>query len=254
MSASASTAKANRILITALLIGIQAAAGCSGSQDKPKTTPASRPEIEKEVRPAPTMLDWRNALESTYEIRGPKDDENGQTKFIACFNSIESKCKVHAFGLHDSFRKLRTFTPGLMSEAAVGTTVISYVSILDGGAPYIVLAPQIFSSKGWIYITKCAFMVDGVVILELDLTKHKVRRDVYPGGVEERADIVLTPEQNKELLKITPKSKITIRISGDKGYTTIDKSYTGSIKAELISLTRIHTEISNAVFSKLVDQ
>lgn len=227
----------------------------TGCEDKPAAKSPAPIEISKapEVPEPPkiTPEDWKKSVESTYVKSDIKDEGDGVESFFSCFEPTPEqvkKCTYYAFSKRDTFRKLRIYTSGIPNR--FGSDLSAYVSLPDNGKPFFFLAPFIFSKDSWLFINKLAIMVDGEVILEKDFDELKADREVFPGGVQERVDFVATQEQIEELRKIKTDSKILIRITGDKGYVSLDK-YILSHNEVIINAIGIYDALNIAVKDKI---
>ncbi|MDO3517747.1 hypothetical protein [Ralstonia pseudosolanacearum] len=212
---------------------------------------ASVVEAAKPKAPPATPEDWRKALESSYGTYSVRDEGDGVQSFMACFEPTpdrKNKCGFVAFGKRDAFRKLRFYETGIPMR--IGSGISTYVSLKDNGSPKLLLAPYIFRDN-WIFMNKVAIMVDGDVILERDLELTSSDRQVFPGGVQEDCDFVATEDQIHALRKIKPDSKVLIRITGKKGYMTLTKSDTSTVKSKIIEVLRVYDTILEAVRDKI---
>lgn len=204
------------------------------------------------IAPQVTSEDWKKAVEATHEKLRVRDEGGGVEEFFACFEPTpekKKKCTYHAFGKRDTFRKIRFYTSGI--PIMIGSKISAYVSLPDNGEPSVFLAPYIFSRGSWIFMKKLAIMVDGEVILEKDLNKLEADREVFGGGVQERVDFIATPAQIEALRKIKPEGKFLVRITGEKGYITLDKEESSETKELLINVIRVYDSLNNAVKDKI---
>jgi hypothetical protein len=90
-------------------------------------------------------------------------------------------------------------------------------------------------------------MVDGDVILDQDLDVKSAGREVFPGGVQEHTDFIANKDQIEALRHIKPDSKVVIRITGTRGYMTLGKSDTATVKSKIIEVVRVYDSIQGAV-------
>ena len=213
------------------------------------TAPAPAPVVAAiPAPPPPTMADWTAALNKLYVSTSEKDEGDGVTSFFANFGIPgQSKGEAHltAFGKRDAFRNLRFYTPGIQME--IETSLEDYISLRDGKMPVLLIKPYFFGPNGWLFINHVAVMSDGEVIFERDFKDERVDTDQLPGGVEERHIFIATPEDIAGLRKIRPDSKVVIRITGKKGYVTVNKRWTASFQANILDTIQIYDLMTAAL-------
>jgi len=243
--------------VVVAVLAVFALGGCS----KPAALAASGPPAASaapaasvvavaQAAPPPTMADWTEALESLYKQTKRKDGEkDGVTSSFAHFNNFPDAAKrqPNAFAAEkrDAFRKVRFYTPGVQLE--IDTSLETYISLRDGKLPVLVMKPYYFGPNGWLFMNQVAVMADGEVVLEREFKNLEVDTDQLPGGVTERYDFKATPEDIEGLRKIRPDSKIVIRISGKKGYVTVDKFMTGQFRDNIQDALRMYDAMTAAL-------
>lgn len=221
--------------------------GCS-KQDSTASVDKSPPvSIQPAPPPSATPEDWRKALESSYFVMSKSDEGEGVTKFTACFSQLDAKkCKNIAFASRDAFRKRYFFKSGFASSYPLGNYVASYISIGNNERPSILLAP-VFNGHSWLFIKKISFLLDGEIVLEKDFENFKVDRDAHGGGVTERFDFIVTEEQIAALRKIGQESNLLVRLTGDKGYVSLNKKEISDLKSEIANLLFAYDKINHAL-------
>lgn len=240
--------------VLALVACLALLAGCQ---------PASRP-AEPETKPAiptantapkaPTPEEWTAALRTAYVESQVKDQGNGVTSFVACFDRPEKKCGAFSLASRDAFRKLRHFKSGLWSSTLVGTYVASYVALRDNSAPTLFLTAYFFAKHGWLFMHRVAVMVDGEVVLDRDFEQEKVDRDNHSYGVEERFDFVPTEAEIAALRKVTPAGKVMIRLTGSKGYVHLKADDVEHFKSEIQNILLVYDTLSKALAGHTLPQ
>ncbi|MEM5314197.1 hypothetical protein [Paraburkholderia sp. JHI869] len=234
------------------IIFAAAAAVTFSACSKPSATAASRAPVAASVAapavasmpasPVPTMSDWNAALSKLYVVSSKKDEGDGITSFFASFRVLaasDSKRKSHliAFGKRDGFRKLDFYSTGIPMD--LGTSLENYISLPDGALPVLFLKPYFFSSKGWLFMNHVAVMVDGDVVFEHDFSNQHLDTDQLPGGVEESYSFMATPQDIDALRKVRPDSKVLIRITGKKGYVTVEKMQTRTFISNIVDAIQL---------------
>jgi hypothetical protein len=234
--------------IVVAVLAVFALGGCS----KPVAQAASGSPAAAvaPAAPPPTMADWTRALGSVYQEKQRKDEKDGVTSFLAYFEFPPASKRIPralAFGKRDAFRNLRFYTPGVQLE--IDTSLETYISLRDGKMPVLVMKPYYFGPNGWLFMEQVAVMVDGEVVFSRDFKNIRVDTDQLPGGVTERYDFVATPDDIEGLRKIHPDSKIVIRISGKKGYVTVDQFMTGQFRNNIQDALRMYDAMTAALSS-----
>jgi len=220
--------------------------GCNRNTETPATSP---PAPQVKAQPAPhvaTMDEWKAALLSSYTESQVKDIGDGVTEFFSVF-SLEGNKKIYAFGKRDGFRRLRFYTPGLMSNGSLGPYVRIYLSVPDGERPALLLTPYFFGKNGWLFMSKVAVMVDGEVVFERDFKDNRVRRNAENWGVEETYDLITTSADINGLRKIKKESSVSIRLTGEKGFVTLKKDFVGYFKDEIRDALFIYDKMNDAL-------
>lgn len=206
--------------------------------------------IDTQVAIAPvrvaTMEDWNASLGETLVEKSVEDKGNGVTSFLACFKSEgRVECATN-FGRRDSFKKSRFFSAGLrasLDSLITAPYLQSFIALPDGELPVVVLRP-VFTGDSWIFMNKVAVMVDGQVVLDEDLDSLRVKRDTGLDYVDESYQFELEKNQIEALRKITKESKVIIRITGDSGYTTVDKTDVDFFKQDIGNLLQIYDHLT----------
>lgn len=196
---------------------------------------------------------WKAIFESTFTLMGDRDDEgDGVVRYIACFKpgTGKNKCDAVAFVRRDGFRKVNFLVPGLRSEMLPATYVKTYISILDNQRPAVFFTPYFLGKNGWLFMNKVSIMVNGEVVIEKDLDRSSVDRNVESHGVEEKGHFAATDAQIAALRKVKPDSDVNIRLTGSKGYVSLRKIDIQSFKGEVENLLFIYDSINRALDAK----
>jgi len=187
--------------------------GCGDKADVAtiKVPPPVPIEIPK-AKPTPEA--WKAAVESLYTplVHQPDGQDEGVTEFTACFGGVVDKhcaTKEASAAKRDSFRKLRIYWASWLGTL-YGNKLGAYVSLRDNQSPSIVLVPHLFSENGWLFMNQVSVMVDGDVTIDQTFSALDAKREKFPGGYQERMDLVATPTQIEALRKIKPESKVLI--------------------------------------------
>jgi hypothetical protein len=196
-----------------------------------------------------TPEEWKSALMSTYEEKQVEEKGDGITKFMAKFNIPNGGPNSLAFGERDAFRKLRFYSMGLPMQISTG--VKAYISVKDNQRPVLFLQPY-YWGHNWIFMQKIAVLVDGEIALEHECGNPD--RDVHGVGVEEKCDFILSSSEIDALRKITSSSKVSVRLTGTKGYVNVGRDGYNPLKdfiRDIQSGIAIYDLIDSAVKNKL---
>ena len=192
---------------------------------------------------------WEQAVRSVYTETHNENDGEGVEKFSACFHANGARCEPYAFGTRDLFRNVQIFMPGIDSSMsdAFGTYLQNYVSLIEGKRPVILLSPYYFSKNGWIFMSGFSILADGEVILQKEFPGQHVDRNNHSYGVEERYTFIAKSAEIEALRKIPHSKKLSIRITGDKGYVNIKKDRMKNFKDEISNSLAIYDAFNAAI-------
>jgi hypothetical protein len=253
------------ILFTALAMA--ALAGCQQSSTSP--APAQPAAVQTPPTPPATAKVWKDAVVATYKESDKKDEGDGVYTAWVCFdpegvappkfNKDGRKIPCGEQGMkltRDGFRKISFFHPpsttfnDLVGQYTGGVYLGSYISLSDCGAPKYHLRPK-FDGKSWIFMNKIAIMVDGEIVMERDFKDGKVMREVEHGRIEERFDFLATDQDVAGLQKVIDSTDVKLRITGDKGYVSLDQKQVDSLKDDARRMKRVFEKLSKAVAGKI---
>jgi len=238
------------IALAALIMIVAACSQKDSSLPESKSSPNLETMPAKVVSlPAATPEQWKTALLSTYDESQVKDAGDGVTNFMAQFKPPRDGLSLLAFGTRDAFRKLRFYHPGM--PVHVSTAVKTYVSVADNEKPVLFLQPY-YWGRSWLFFDKVAILVDGELALEH--TCSDPERDTRGVGVEEKCDFILNRAEIDSLRKINNSSKVSIRLTGKKGYANVGRDGYNPLKdfvKEIQSGIAIYDLINNAVEQKI---
>jgi hypothetical protein len=244
--------KAIKFIVGSVLAFISAVAltGCDQStSDAPHAASAQAsatqqtPPPEPPAPPPPPRLsleDWKRAVESTYNVSDKKQDDNGVTEFYACFDcNDKERVGVAAKGKYDGFRKVTHLIPVWQNLARTAghyahkSGVYSFVAIIDCKEPLFVISPVV-EAKNWLFMNKVALMADGEVVLEHEF--DNVDRDHDDGDVTESAVWILDDRDIEGIEKFISSQKQIARISGKKGYITVNSGDVAKSAKETLTM------------------
>ena len=249
----------SKILKRSILAAVLALWGCdqrtSDIAAPHAAAAASTAPVVKVARPV-SMDEWKSALLSTYNESDTKDKGDGITESTANFHKHNGKEGVLmlTFAKRDAFRKLRFYTffgSSVLDIADVHTFIKIYISVPDGKKAVFFMRPTYNGKRGWLFMNKVAIMVDGEVVLEKKFPSLEAKRDVEDGYVHEEDSFIADADEISALRKITEKSTVLIRLTGDKGFVNVDKQGVDFFKSDVIDGLYVYDAINEAVESHL---
>lgn len=228
-----------------------------------KIDPSNNPEPISIIKPQPTAEDWRQAVNSiTQKHPSSKKEElsDGVTAETFCTGPVNEKYCVDVELdtveiIDDRFRKIAHYIPlaGLTTKAAAysDTGILgTYIALKDNSNPLFFMFIN-YNSKDWIFINHVAIMADDEVIFERSFDLSEVDRDIESEKVNERIDFTLKNTELSQLSKIKNDSKISIRVTGEKGYIPLKKDTTNAFKVEFLNTQRTFHLLSSALTGKI---
>lgn len=237
-----------------VLAAAAAALAISGCQNQEETErPASAASTAAApappaTPPAATRAQWLAAAKGTYVTTNSKTDGDGVTEFSACFPAIGEKCPPFMRGKRDAFRKLTIFTPAksLWNRYGAQGHVVPYFSVLDCGPPVLLINPT-YSASSWLFMEKVAFMADGEVVLEREFQSWDGSRETVRDGVMESIHWAVDPVDLVKVRALLDGKTIIIRLTGQKGYVSMDKSRTADFMIDLARTLKAMDSMSAAL-------
>ncbi len=184
-----------------------------------------------------------------------KSDENGVTKFFACFDKAPPKCELPSSVTRDGFRKVQFFAdPGMDlsdSEAKYASktgkpSVRGYVSLRDCHPPIIVLHPT-FRAAHWMFVEQFSIMLNGAIVIDRKFDSSQVDRNNSHNEVSESIHIVLNEQEVNALRKIVPAQQVLIRLTGQKGYVGVDQDGIREFVQGVPRLLRMQDALEHAI-------
>lgn len=195
---------------------------------------ASAPGVPVAVKSASSAVQaasrerWEQALTQVFTARDQSTNNEGVTKFTACF---DPDCGMRMRAQRDAFRKLRHFFGEEKSKVSLASTANAYVALSDCERPNLFLTTLMVRRGDWLFMKKLAIMADGEVVFERDnLNTH---RDNTSGWVLESADLPVLPREVSGLQKVTGAGELIVRLTGDRGYETLGKVATQEFRGSL---------------------
>jgi hypothetical protein len=220
------------------------ASGVASSQTK-KVSPAV-------VTPPPAGNSFKAFLSRTYTETSTKDEGDGVTTFVATIPNPGGPTDLF-FAERDAFRKLTFFTSSISQFGKYERpALVMYVSVPDCKAPVFILRPRTFMDH-WFILNRVAILADDELLLDQPLANFKLNRETYPGGLEETVDVALTSKQIADLRRLATAKKVSVRITGQKGYVSLGAVAVASLKKDVPSSLRLFDAVSRMVDEKKFD-
>lgn len=242
------------------LFFLLAAMGFGCSKSTPTESAAPTPSPMSALEPSPQALvvrsitksDWLGSIKGAYSVRGFKEEGDGVTSFVACFGGVGKDCGTMAFGKYDAFRKVSHYTPaGSQLGQHLPVYLQTYIALPDCAEPIFVLRARYFSQGGWIFLNRVSILADGELLLDHLLPALEVKKEVLPGGIEERVTVVATSAQLEALRKIVTAKKTSVRLTGDKGYSMLKEGDSVQFRKDTAEALLIFDRLAEASKGKL---
>jgi hypothetical protein len=187
---------------------------------------------------------WEQALTQVFTTQDQSTNNEGVTKFTACFDAA---CGMRMRAQRDAFRKLRHFFGDEKSKVSLASTANAYVALSDCQRPNLFLTTLMVRRGDWLFMKKLAVMADGEVVFERDdLNTH---RDNTSGWVLESADLPVLPREVGGLRRVTGAGEVIVRLTGDRGYETLGKVATQEFRASLAKSMEAYLRLDKATES-----
>lgn len=190
--------------------------------------------------------DWKRDFQSAFELSNRKTDEDGISKYHACFDRQGEKCPVFFSGVRDGFRKVDHLTP---LETSLIEFDVKYGLNNRGPAfvdmrvvaptckeAWVVLNPTLYA-KEWLFMNTIALMADGDVVYEFEAPDvNSIKRDVDGNRIVENWTFLLKANEYDRLRKFSRAESKIIRITGQKGYMTLPKETVDVFAKDIVSV------------------
>lgn len=222
---------------------------CDNGKEIDTSTPATS------VAAAPlrtfTKEQWQAAFLTAFEQSSIKQGDNGVTESVACFEkSSDGKCATPMFVKSDSFQKLHAFTPTetkINNIADIYTNVRVYVSIKECNEPLIIISPAVNKKGGWLFMKSIGFMADNEVQTQRAFEFNDVSREQDYPWVNEKAYFVPNEQELGKLRNFASGKARIIRISGEKGFLTVEKRLTEAFTNDLATAVSAASKLSDVL-------
>lgn len=239
--------KFSRHFVALIMLACLGAYGCNKleSDDSEKSiVPVAAPP------PTYTKADWVSAISAVFTVVNPEENTDGTTKSLACFGELED-CKNMAFARHDPFNKLRVFVPtGSQLYESMPQYLQTQIVLPDCGDPIYVLRPIYFSNNRWLHINRFGILADGELILDQSVADLPKDLESGRGWYQEKVSYIVTQQQRDALRKIAVANKISVRITGERGYVMLEEHFVDSVRRDTIEGLEIFDLLSQASASK----
>ena len=243
------------VIALAILAGCEKKSHQSEYSDKSKENSASAPPSPP-PKPPYSDKDWRRDFSSAFEASRVESDGDGVSSYKACFDIDGDKCKLSMSGKRDGFRKvdhlisaMTAFQEYYVKYGHKGKTaafVDLRVVARQCDQAVVVINPTI-NAKKWLFMDKVGFMADGEVVYEQVADYQAVKRNIEDGRVWESWSFKLKTEDYEKILHFSSAKVKVIRLSGEKGYFTIDNDSVDIFAKDVQENIRAATIINNAL-------
>ncbi len=213
-------------------------------------TPALATELQPAAASAANRVvskqAWDAALATALEQREPNVGADGVTKFKACVKDANG-CTLQLPGSRDALRKvLWVYASEANSKGPPKKTrVDAYVALQDCGLPTVFISPFFVREGDWLFLKSITAAVGEKTVLSQPIDNAK--RDNTSGWVMEWADLALPNAALPDLEAASSADALIVRLTGDRGYITLDADRTRTFRASLAEVLAAHARIHKAV-------
>lgn len=237
-----------------ILLAMYAFGGtCAQTPTKSKPASQVQPAV---ITPPPPGNSFRAVLARAYTETSTKDEGDGVVTFMATIPSVNAPERVAFFAKRDGFRKLTFFTSVDSTFARYSAPVVyAYLSVPDCKAPVFFVSPRTFRSRSssWLFLNRVAVLADGELLLDQSLADFKPHREIFPGGLEETVDFPLEARQISDLRRLEHAKQVSVRITGDKGYVTLDAKAIEHWRKDVAATIKAHDVVARIAAEKKFD-
>lgn len=185
----------------------------------------------KEQKPAAQKVanldDWLAAVAATHVKVNVRSGDDGVTEYLACFDKERAPdCDLRLSARVDAFRRLHFFDAPLAAWNASDpekSGMRAYLSVPDCEVPKVFFAPVFRARNSWLFINRVSIMADGKIVLDRDFANNKVDREVVYQRLTETVQLLLDSNEINAIRGMPDAADVTIRLTGEKGYITLDK-------------------------------
>lgn len=216
--------------------GAQAAGAASSAEAaKPASPAGSTPgSVPRQA--------WSAALATVINETDAVQDKEGVTSFGAC---LLPSCPLPMRGTRDAFRSLRHYRIGSKGAVSLQPNVTTYIALRDCSLPTVFLDVSMTRRGDWLFMEKLGALVDGELALEVDLPS--VTRDNTSNWVMEYAHRPLLQADIAGARKVAAAAAPIIRLTGSKGYVTLDAHATADARDGLAATLVVYDKLRAAL-------
>ena len=199
---------------------------------------------------------WFSTMAKTYTESNVKDDGDGVSSSIACFDTgMKAKgerCTKLAFVVHDSFLQQRIFTPPQTQWFSRGghPYLRSVIGVKACQKPVYLLRPYYFSKQDWLFMQQVDVMLNGAVLLSKSFSFDQVQRETHEYGVEERLSLAADDGDLDALRKIAQGGKVQIRITGKNAYIPVSQELAAKFNEDVADALRVYDRLNSQITSQ----
>lgn len=193
-----------------------------------------------------------SALSSTYRKSNVRDEGDGVTSYVACFDTevVEAKgCDHVAFVYYDAPRNARFFTPPKtrLSRYRPEPYLGSAVFLLDCKKPFYLLQPYYFSKHNGLSMNQATVMFDGKVVYKKIFKTKNVESTRESYGVDELTDLIVDEQALAVLRKVAKGGKTKIRLDGEQGHAYVPQKEADKFGQDVTDALAIYDALSAAI-------
>lgn len=111
------------------------------------------------------------------------------------------------------------------------------------------VAPEVNGKNGWLFMNEVALMADGAVVLRRLFEHNAVERDNDADRIRERGTFIATDVERDALKTFASAQSPIVRITGEKGYITLDKRRTSELVSDAKEVLEVMSKLESAFAS-----
>jgi hypothetical protein len=188
-----------------------------------------------------THDEWQRIVDSTWQKGSVTNKGDGVAEFVVQVEGV-GPLMAKSNGRYE-------FVQEAFSQALdnVGSGIGVFVSLKKDAMPMFHLSPH-YNEQRWLLMTRVSVTVDGVTVIDRALTREdRLEQGRVEDGVSERYGFVPDASELEGLRRIGPKSKVVIRLKGEKGQKIVDKTPTRLFQEAVIKELAAYDTMSAAL-------
>lgn len=220
---------------------------------EPKFEKAAEPVVNAPPAPPPlTKADWQKGFKNSFVESQLKVSDDGMSEFVGCFFNVLEKCGTFTFGSRDAVRGITFFQPASSRRNEFyGTYVPTYISLPDCEKPTLLMKVLHQSKNGWLFVNRVSVLADNNLLLDHEFSAGEVDRQNFSYGITEVVNWITSDAEIHALRKVPGAQTLIIRITGSKGYVTIEKSRVADFRKDIEEVLAVYDKLQTELSDKI---